>query len=262
MTVNTFRATLLALLMATGSGAQAEDSGFLEPNELTAMQIERLLPPQPVAGDATDNRDLALFWQSRTGDITPRRMQAAQDDEYSPEKVWPRFAPAVGLSDTLAPAKVQNLLALIGRAQLDGAALVKPIKREVKHGGRLRPFVRFPTTPTCLEPVDLVPGHKAVDYQYKLPESGSYPSTHALLGQLWGMTLAELVPERAAEALARGIDFGESRAVCGFHYESDLIAGRTAAAALYARLHADPEFVAAMQAAKRELDGLRQQAQH
>ena len=40
---------------------------------------------------------------------------------------------------------------------------------------------------------------------------------------------------------------------CGVHYPSDVEAGRTVGAALVARLHAEPQFLADMAAAKAEL---------
>ena len=56
------------------------------------------------------------------------------------------------------------------------------------------------------------------------------------------------------------IAFGDSRVVCGFHYPSDVVAGRLAAAALLARLHADPAFLKDLAAARREITALMSQA--
>jgi acid phosphatase (class A) len=69
------------------------------------------------------------------------------------------------------------------------------------------------------------------------------------------LILAELRPEHASAILVRGREFGDSRAICGVHYMSDVEAGRLYAAAVVARLHADPQFQADLAASRVELDG-------
>src|SRR4029079_11967957 len=86
-----------------------------------------------------------------------------------------------------------------------------------------------------------------------LPETGGYPSGHASLGWLWGTILAELAPEHADALIARGIALGDRRVICGFHYPSDIVAGRLAAAALLQRLHADRKFQHDLDDARAEL---------
>lgn len=54
--------------------------------------------------------------------------------------------------------------------------------------------------------------------------SGSYPSRHFALGWAWALIMSEMAPDRADEILARGLAYGESRAICGVHYASE--AGR------------------------------------
>jgi acid phosphatase (class A) len=126
----------------------------------------------------------------------------------------------------------------------DAEWLVVPVKKPVASGGRRRPFVDFPNLPKCPLVYDA------------LGSTGSYPSGHAILGWLWGSILAETAPEFADALLARGIAFGDSRVVCGFHYPSDIVAGRLAAAALLARLHADRRFLADLAQAKKEVAAL------
>ena len=64
---------------------------------------------------------------------------------------------------------------------------------------------------------------------------------------------AEIVPARTDAILRRGLDFGESRVICGFHYQSDVDSGRILGAAALARLHADPGFRRDLENARREL---------
>lgn len=91
-----------------------------------------------------------------------------------------------------------------------------------------------------------------------LRKDGSYPSGHTALGWGWALILTELAPERAEALLARGRSFGESRNVCNAHWYSDVVAGRLTGAAAVARLHANAEFRAAMDAARADIDRARE----
>ena len=72
-----------------------------------------------------------------------------------------------------------------------------------------------------------------------------------------GLILAEVAPDRAAEILGRARSYGESRVVCGVHYESDVQAGRVAASAVFSALQAEPAFQRDLAAVKAELAALR-----
>ena len=101
-------------------------------------------------------------------------------------------------------------------------------------------------------------GIKGVDYiakkgLLKKILGGSYPSGPSTLGWAWSLVLAELAPDRADQILRRGLAYGESRAICGVHYASDVEAGRIVGAALFAALKADPAFQTDFETARREL---------
>ena len=82
----------------------------------------------------------------------------------------------------------------------------------------------------------------------------SYPSGHAALGWGLALVLAELLPQHQDIILKRGFEFGQSRIIAGYHFQSDVDAGRLTASAVVARLHADDEFKALMKAAKHEFN--------
>lgn len=87
-----------------------------------------------------------------------------------------------------------------------------------------------------------------------LCNTGSYPSGHTVRG--WGMALllCEINPAAQDELFKLGYEWGQSRVIAGFHWQSDVDASRMLAAACYARLHTCKEFLDDMSAAKKEFD--------
>ena len=83
--------------------------------------------------------------------------------------------------------------------------------------------------------------------------NASYPSGHAMVGWSWGLILSELAPASADSLMAAGKAVGDSRVICGVHFQSDIEAGRTLASAMVARLHGEPEFQRDLATARREL---------
>jgi acid phosphatase (class A) len=117
------------------------------------------------------------------------------------------------------------------------ATMHVPMEKAQKYWTRKRP----PAVDPDIVPVGMVPA------------TASYPSGHATAGNLMGIILADLVPERAAELHARGVLFGYRRVQAGVHYPSDMEAGRLSAAAIDQSLSQDPEFQADFAAARTEL---------
>jgi acid phosphatase (class A) len=72
--------------------------------------------------------------------------------------------------------------------------------------------------------------------------------------------LAEVIPDRAAELVARGRAFGDSRRICNVHWLSDIEEGRVVATAVVARLNAEPAFRADVEAARAEVEALKGKA--
>lgn len=215
---------------ALAAPACAEDARYLA----SEPAIAQWLPPQPQPGDRTDADDLGAYFSARAEAQpgSPRLAEAEADDVLDAPGVALRFADALGAR--LTEANARHLMALMTRVLADDGAMLAPLKRPVAQGGRVRPYVRFPDQPVCRHDID--------DTKYQLNLSGSYPSGHATYGWMWGQVLAAMVPERADAITARAYAFGQSRLVCGFHYPSDLAAGRLAAAALFARLITTPAF--------------------
>lgn len=113
---------------------------------------------------------------------------------------------------------------------------------------RLRPYVRY-NEPT------LIP-----DDEEKLRENGSYPSGHAIRGWTTALLLCEINPAAQDELLALGYQWGQSRVIAGYHWQSDVDAARLLASAGYARLHTSQQFLADMAAACAEFARLKGQS--
>ena len=231
----------LASVVAGGQlPAQELSRGYLTP--AVALHIEAWLPPSPAEDSMANAADVEAYLRTRAQIGTARAEEARADDVGKAIEVAPRFAYVMGV--TFDGRSAPHLLKMMDLVRNDAAWLLLPVKKTVAAGGRRRPFVDFPNLPKCASASEA------------LGTTGSYPSGHALNGWLWGSVLAEIAPDFADALLARGVAFGDSRVVCGFHYPSDVVAGRLAASALLARLHADPGFLADLAQAKKEVAAL------
>jgi acid phosphatase (class A) len=228
----------LLLVSAPGRPAGPPDQGYLGPAE--ALHIEAWLPPPPATDSLSQAADIEAFFATRELVGSARGEEAHADDVVGPaEAVALRFTYLMGV--TLDRRNAPNLMHMMDKVRADEQALMAPVKKDVGKGGRHRPFVDYPGRPMC--PLEFA----------TLGQTGSYPSGHSGLGWLWGATLAELAPQYADALLARGIAFGESRVVCGFHYPSDVVAGRLVTAALLQRLHGDPQYLKDLALARKEV---------
>ena len=93
----------------------------------------------------------------------------------------------------------------------------------------------------------------------ELRNTGSYPSGHTLRGWAMALLLSEINPDAQNEILKKGYEWGESRVIAGYHWQSDTDASRLLASACYARLHTSEAFLADMAAARKEFAEKRQQ---
>ena len=211
--------------------------GYLGPDGVP--DASKFLPPAPADGSATEQRDFAVFMETRKLEGTDRWALAARDAVQTPAAVLADFDCALGVK--LDPATAPALVRLLSRTGADAGAIVNRVKGLYK---RPRPLVGN-AQPICLERTD------------DLAKSPSYPSGHTTASWAWGLILAEIAPDRAEAVLARARAYGESRVVCGVHFVSDIDEGRANGSALVAAEHANPEFRADLDAARAELAKLR-----
>jgi len=214
--------------------------GYLQPEELPNSLD--LLPPPPVEGSAGWELDQEMAAYYVNLDDDDRKDQAARDADLHFPEALDAFN---GTVSSVISEEATPMTYLILRRTLADAGLSTYAAKD--HYQRPRPFM-VNDTPICTpEETEMLRG------------DGSYPSGHTAIGWAWALILTELFPEEADAILQRGREFGISRNVCNVHWHSDVLAGRTMGAATVARLHADPQFLVDMAAAKEEIKLLTEQ---
>jgi acid phosphatase (class A) len=222
------------------AGAQPEEvPGYLKSGELPNSVA--LLPPPPALGSAAEalDQDVARAMLALQG--SDRFKLAALDANLRFPAAAETFSCAVGAPITVEATP--TLYRMLHRVKSDAGTATRAAKNKYRHA---RPFM-LDGEPTC----------QSVE-EDELRKNGSYPSGHTSIGWAWAEVLAEIAPDRAEAILERGRAFGESRLVCNVHWASDVMEGRIIGAATVVSLHANPEFLADLQAAKKELEGVRQ----
>lgn len=217
------------LAVATGSwfATHRELPHYLPPD--TAAFVSSFLPP--TADDSPQTRrelDELLELQRNRSEAD---VEAAQADRH---KDVERFYEALGLNAAHTP-DLPALHSLTDAVEKDVGRYVNAAK---KHFARARPYVREPALKPCIGGVE---------------DNNSFPSGHATYGYVIAYLLVDMVPEKRTELLRRAATFAHSRALCGVHYPSDLVAGKQAAAWLSQRILQDPGYRAAAEIARREL---------
>ncbi len=222
---------------AAGASRLMATPGYLAAG--TAPDSLLLNPPPPTPGSAAEARDVAAAEAALALHGTPRWKLATQDALLSPETASATFSCAAGLK--IDATNTPKLNALLLRTASD---LGRSTGRTKQKYMRPRPFM-VNGKPMCTP-----------DQEGVLRHDGSYPSGHSALGFGWGLILAEAIPNRAAQLVARGRAFGDSRRVCNVHWLSDTEEGRVVAAAVVARINAEPAFQADLAAARAEVAAL------
>jgi len=188
-----------------------------------------LLPPPPAPDSAQTRRELGeilMIQVTRTKEMEVRAIADAT------ENIW-RFGDVVN-NPKFTAAALPRFAAFLDRVVETEGAVVDPAKDVWK---RPRPHLYS----ALVHPI--VP----------LSKSGSYPSGHATVGTLMGIELANMLPEKRAEIMARAWEFGHNRVVGGIHYPSDIEMGRISGTVIAQTISTHPDFKQEFEAAKSEL---------
>lgn len=199
-----------------------------------------ILPAPPDAASLQFLYDQARYNWGKTMRNTERGAQAAADARVEGDGVPRAFSEAFGT--LISQENTPEIYTLIVNMREDAGDLAT--RSAKNYYNRQRPF-SFYGEDTC-----------NTEQQAELSTNGSYPSGHTTIGWATALVLAEINPERQNEILDRGFQMGESRVICGYHYQSDVDAGRLTGAMAVARLHADPSFQKQLKKAKAEFKKL------
>jgi acid phosphatase (class A) len=212
-------------------GGQPPASGaglYIDPAQL---HLDYVLPPPPPAdknseAEKADLAELHRIEQART----PAQVVAAQADEREMDI----FVYRTVLGEKFSAANLPLTARLSDGVHREASAAIGPLKDYFR---RLRPY-QFDSTlhPAC--------------NTTNLP--ASYPSGHAIIGYLEGLTLAQIAPEKQKEILERADDYAHNREVCGVHYPTDVASGKEAAYAVFGEMMTSAEFQKELAAARAE----------
>ncbi|MBR6831858.1 MAG: phosphatase PAP2 family protein [Fibrobacter sp.] len=127
-----------------------------------------------------------------------------------------------------------------------GIRTLKQVGSKAKrHYMRRRPYDRF-NEPT------LVPAEEE-----RLRTNGSYPSGHTIRAWAMALLLCEVNPSAQDALLKYAYEWGQSRVIAGFHWQSDVDASKVLVSGAYPSLHTNETFMADMRKAQAEFKKLK-----
>lgn len=227
-------------LVPAGNDATTKPNLYYLKNS-QAIDSLTLLPPPPAIGSIAFLNDQAMYEQGRLQRNTPRGELAVNDANLTSGGIANAFSGAFG--HEITEKEMPELHKLLTNMMEDAGDLATRSAKEKYM--RIRPFA-FYGVPTC-----------NTTEQDKLSKNGSYPSGHTSIGWATALVLAEINPARQDVILQRGYELGQSRVICGYHWQSDVDAARVVGSAVVATLHTSPEFIAQLAKAKQEFAQLK-----
>ena len=179
--------------------------------------------------------DLFRFWKAKQQRYGYRGKVAAQNDNLSIDYLMKIYGKAIGI--TISRESTPHIVALMELVDKQSDKSARDLKNQYF---RKRPYVQ------------LGEGTAVPQWEKSSRKSSSYASHHANLSWSMSMVLAEVAPENQDEVLRIGFNYGYDRVIVGYHWSSDVEAGRLLGAALVARLHADADFKQLIKQAREE----------
>ena len=225
---------LTGLTFAWSATAQEKPQPYLSDKDVPNAVV--FLPPPPEDGSPQFAYDEAQYRWGKTQREGARGIRAVREATVDVDTMAAMFSGAFGLklSRETTP-KTLHLLERSIRTFRLGATRPKATYM------RLRPFVFY-------REGTLIP-----EYEEEERRTGSYPSGHTVRG--WGMALvlAELNPARQDTLLKAGYEWGQSRVIAGYHWQSDVDASKLLSSATFARLQSCEAYREDFEAAREEL---------
>lgn len=197
----------------------------------------------PAFGSLLFEQDFHMYQYGKTLRNTERGKQAIKDANASTDNVLEVFSEAFGMK--LSKANTPEIYKLINRMKEDAGSYATRCTKNLYK--RTRPYALY-NEPTAVP-----------EAEEALRNNGSYVSGHSALGIAVSMVLATINPERQDQLYKRGLDFGDSRWIVGFHHYSDVKAGQMVGALVLPALINNAEFMDQLAKAKAEFARLKGQ---
>ena len=220
-------ATLFVVCGAmTVFAGQDEQNGHAYFTQSELPNMVNFLPPPPEFESSRFAADQTQYlWGIRQRQNQERAEMAIRDAVYGMQTIIDEFCPILGLMITKeGTPELYTLLQDVG-ATCDSIS-----NRAKEKYMRTRPFVYY-------NQQTLVP-----EQEESHINNGSYPSGHTVLGWTMALLLSDINPTVADALLARGYEYGQSRVIAGYHWQSDVDAGRLGGSVLYAKLQGNERF--------------------
>ena len=230
----------------TAFAGQDEQNGHAYFTQAELPNMVNFLPPPPEFESSRFAADQTQYlWGIRMRQDEERAAMAIRDAVYGMQTIIQEFCPILGLEITKeGTPELYTLLQDVG-ATCD--SISDRAKQEFK---RTRPFVYY-------NQQTLVP-----EQEESHINNGSYPSGHTVLGWTMALLLSDINPAVADALLARGYEYGQSRVIAGYHWQSDVDAGRLGASVLYAKLQGNERFREQLAKARQEFIEMTQGTSH
>lgn len=178
--------------------ADSDQSIYIDPH---AVDFKSLLSGPPEVGSQEELADIEYVLDQQS-----RRTQADMNRSQR-EVALSVFLFDEVLGSWFTEENVPLTASLFKKVFDDSNLVTKPAG---KHWNRRRPPLR----------------DSRVQPAVRVPDRPSYPSGRATRGYLFGVLLAEMVPDLKAELIARGRAIGEYRVIGGVHFKTDVEASQ------------------------------------
>jgi len=210
--------------------------GFLPGYDVDIIDATKVLPNPAEVTQSRYFYDWYNFYKEGEKRDSDRGKLAIEDVLLTIDYVS-LFSDAYGIEISLA-----NTPELWELMQNAATCIYKVNKKAKNHFKRIRPYVQLNEST----------GYAKDEEDSR--KSYSYPSSHTALGWGTALILAEINPNRQNEIFEKGYEFGQSRVILGYHYQSDVDAARLVAAMAVSSLHTSNQFMTQLQKAKQEFN--------
>jgi acid phosphatase (class A) len=225
-----------SIFSVQAAGDEKNGHAYFTKAELPDMT--KILPPFPAFESAMFVVDQSQYlWGKLQRLDAARSAQAQRDAVYSMQTIIDEFSGLFGLEITKeGTPEIYSILQ-------DVCASCDSIYSDAKaFFARKRPYAYY-------NEGTIVP-----EKEEKHRNEGSYPSGHTVLGWTSALLLADInqSPEAMEGLLTRGYEFGQSRVIAGYHWQSDVDAGRMAGSVLYQLIRNHERFIVQLAKARAE----------